>query len=272
MQTHPALVQSLARALTESSFRALSVHWDMDGTLVDSEPLHIRKLIDGANRYGVTLTPEHFTTVQHFPVPDGQGGYRPASMVLHGAGDKNMYHWLVAQRPQLSQTLTQQVWLDELMAYYLANAAGLQAREEVSEVVQALHALGAQQAIVTSATTPQLNVCSNALRDIQPCVSHVLTADDVKRNKPEPDCYLASQSRAQAYWDARGVSADQVFHIAVEDSPTGVRAALAAKMPCVHYVLPGQAPFPAQPGQAFAAARHSSELLAAFTRLLDGEN
>ncbi|MEV8623567.1 HAD-IA family hydrolase [Streptomyces sp. NPDC051079] len=52
----------------------------------------------------------------------------------------------------------------------------------------------------------------------------LVTGDDTARHKPEPDLYLLALERA-------GVGADDA--LAVEDSPTGVRAARAAGLRCV---------------------------------------
>lgn len=260
--------QSLTTALVLSRFRSIALHWDMDGTLVDSEPLHIEKLVAGAAQYGVELTHSHFASVQTFQVPDGRGGLHPVSMMLHGAGDKNIYQWLCTQRPELRETLDIQVWLDERQDYYLARAGNLQARAGVDQVVRGAAGAGATQCIVTSATHAQVEVARNPLLGILPFVSSILTADDVTRFKPEPECYLTSQARANELLRQRRVRAEQVRHIAIEDSPTGVRAALAAGLPCVHFVLPGASPFEPAPGQRLAVARASEELPGAIAKLM----
>lgn len=260
--------KTLAEALARSPFRNLALHWDMDGTLVDSEPLHIEKLVAGAAQYGVELTPEQFPALQTFLVPDDAGGLRPVSMMLHGAGDKNIYQWLCTQRPALRETLALQTWLDERQAYYIARAHSLQPREGVALVVRGAAAAGGTQSIVTSATHAQVDVARSALVDIFPFISDVLTADDVTRFKPEPECYLTSQSRANQRLERRRVRPEQVCHIAIEDSPTGVRAALAANLPCVHFVLPGTALFLAASGQRLAVARTSEDLPEALASLV----
>ena len=52
----------------------------------------------------------------------------------------------------------------------------------------------------------------------------VLALEDYPRTKPQPDPYLAALARA-------GVRADEA--VAIEDSPRGVRAAVAAGVPCI---------------------------------------
>lgn len=260
--------QTLARALARSPYRKLVLHWDMDGTLVDSEPLHIEKLIAGAAQYGVELTPSHFETLQHFQAPSVDGALRTVSMMLHGAGDKNIYQWVCTQKPALRQTLSLDTWLAERQSYYIARAGGLQPRKGVPQVVRAAASVIAMQTIVTSATRAQVKVAHEALKDILPCISGILTADDVKRFKPEPECYLTAVARANERLQKGRVRPDQVLHLAIEDSPTGVRAALAAGLPCVHFVLPGAQPFEPAPGQRLAVARVSEDLPDALAGLV----
>jgi len=51
-----------------------------------------------------------------------------------------------------------------------------------------------------------------------------VTADDVERGKPAPDCYLLAATR---------LGIGPAGCVVVEDAPAGVRAALAAGMRCI---------------------------------------
>ncbi|MBB6424664.1 HAD family phosphatase [Sphingopyxis sp. JAI128] len=55
---------------------------------------------------------------------------------------------------------------------------------------------------------------------------HIYSADGWERGKPHPDIYLAA---------ARGLGVDPAGCLAIEDSPTGARAALAAGMTVVGF-------------------------------------
>ena len=67
-----------------------------------------------------------------------------------------------------------------------------------------------------------------------PCFSVVLSADDVTRCKPDPQCYRAAFAAIDAYRTSHGhlpmVHADCVV---IEDSPPGVQAARAAELQVV---------------------------------------
>src|SRR3546814_12546730 len=55
---------------------------------------------------------------------------------------------------------------------------------------------------------------------------HVYSADGWERGKPHPDIYLAA---------AEGLGVDPAACLAIEDSPTGARAALAAGMTVIGF-------------------------------------
>lgn len=264
-------VRALAQDLTcASGPRALSVHWDMDGTLLDSEPLHVAKLLAVCARHGVALHADDFARKHCFSVPSSSAPdeWRPVEMTLHGAGDKNIYYWAVAQRPQLREELSLQAWYDALMAHYLQGACQLQLRPGVADLVAALDDLGASQDLVTSATPEQLRASREPLQAVSSVMRFVVDAQSVQHPKPHPEGYRWARAMADSFWAARGIAPQQVLHVGIEDSPTGVRALLAAGLPAIQFLLPGQAPVgEVAEGQVLAATcvedivRHLSRLL-----------
>src|SRR3546814_14252101 len=68
---------------------------------------------------------------------------------------------------------------------------------------------------------------------------HVYSADGWDRGKPHPDIYLAA---------ARGLGADPSACLAIEDSPTGAQAALAAGMTVCGFCGAGPISARARPG------------------------
>lgn len=83
------------------SFRAVA--WDVDGTLVDSEPLHHRALLAGSLRWGVDLS----------DLPEQQ--FRGTHMADAWA----------ALRPRMPAELGPADWLAAITAYYIANSGDL---------------------------------------------------------------------------------------------------------------------------------------------------
>jgi beta-phosphoglucomutase-like phosphatase (HAD superfamily) len=242
--------------------KQLVVLWDMDGTLVDSEPLNIEKNIVLAARHGVTLTADHFKQPQSFMIPDGHGGMKSAQMPLGGAGDKNIYYWLITQKPELAASLSWDAWLGEILDYYMAQAATIKTRAGILDVVRDLHQRGAIQGVVTSGLSRQVQANLRALEEAASHMVFVLTADDVKISKPDPEGYKIGMQRAADYARAKGSAGNGLVYIAVEDSEAGTRAALAAGIFCIQFLLPGITPFvpPAEHTPHFRLAHTSADV------------
>jgi beta-phosphoglucomutase-like phosphatase (HAD superfamily) len=87
---------------------------------------------------------------------------------------------------------------------------------------------GRKVAVATSSPTDEARRVVDIL-GLGGIVSEIVGLDQVKNHKPDPEIYLLTAKRI-------GVSpADAV---AVEDSPTGIRAALAAGMSCIAIANP----------------------------------
>ena len=88
---------------------------------------------------------------------------------------------------------------------------------------------------ITPAGTPILAISSGALRsDISPiletlgitgCFDVIVTAEDVARSKPDPECYRLAHNRLNEFWRL-DLSPGQV--LAIEDTPAGIAAAKGA--------------------------------------------
>ena len=99
-------------------------------------------------------------------------------------------------------------------------AGGVPHRPGIIDLLDTLAAHGVPRAVATSTRRPL------ALRKLEtagllPYFEHVATSSDVAHAKPAPDIYLLA---------ARKLGVEPAQCLALEDSPTGVRAALAAGM------------------------------------------
>lgn len=175
-----------------------AVLWDMDGTLALSEPLHMRTLIAALAHNGVIAGDELH------PLMFGQTGKE--------------VHRIVRERFGIETPFDD--WSAYRAARYVAEAPQLAPRPGALEVWHAAHAAGLRQAIVSNAGRMLLEANLNALGLQAPELVSV-SANDVRRGKPDPEPYL----RAAYLLDVPAAQA-----IAVEDSPTGAQAALAAGM------------------------------------------
>lgn len=173
--------------------------FDLDGTLVDSAPAHERA-------YRVALAELWPAGLAGFDY--AQHGGRPTGEVLAGAPAPGP---LVARKQELYRR-----YVDEGQVVALPGAAALLA--ELVRRGRAVHVVtGASRASAERAL---------AATGLGRFVGGMVAAEDVRAGKPDPAAYREACRRF-----ARGGAGTAV---AVEDSPPGVRSALAAGLLTVH--------------------------------------
>lgn len=243
-----------------------AVLWDVDGVLVLSEPLHEEKIIAVAERYGVRIEGD-FTATRTFRIPDGRGGMKEVTMPLYGAGDKNIYWYLIHLKPELKNKLSLEKWLQETFNYYSLNKEKLKPRDGVYNLIEKLHSNGVVQGIVTSGITQQVAVNLSALPGIDRIMSFIIDANMVTRSKPHPEPY----ERGLAKLRELGLDFRNAAIVAVDDSRSGVLSALGAgrggnginaEVFCIQFLLPGQKPVEVEDHckHRFTYARNAQEL------------
>ena len=170
----------------------------MDGTLVDSEPLHQRTLIAVLASVGIQAGPELFESTMGLSELD--------------------VHSYCTSRFDLSIGPTE--WIAFRNAAYARGAMALEPRPGALEAFRILADRGVAQAIVSNSSRPVLNISLGALR-LQEARTVTVSRSDVRHGKPDPEPYLhAAQLLDVAPADA----------LVVEDSPTGASSGLAAGM------------------------------------------
>jgi HAD superfamily hydrolase (TIGR01509 family) len=118
--------------------------------------------------------------------------------------------------------------------------AGIDHRPGILDLLQWLAARGIPRAVATSTRRP-LAMRKLAAARLLPYFDAVCTSSDVPRPKPAPDVYLLA---------ARTLGIGPAQCLVLEDSPTGVRAALAAGM------TPIQVPDLLEPDEEVRALGH----------------
>jgi beta-phosphoglucomutase-like phosphatase (HAD superfamily) len=175
-----------------------AVLWDMDGTLVDSEPLHEKALSASLLEQGIT-PPEHLNSI----------------VVGMSAA---MIHDLFCVRFGLRQSF--QDWLVSYYGFYLHRASDLVAREGALEIFRDADHAGISQAIVSNSDRMLVDANLAAARITRPGLVSV-ARNDVRIGKPDPEPFL------RAAW-IMGVDPAQC--VAVEDSVLGASAGVSAGM------------------------------------------
>lgn len=197
-----------------------AVLWDMDGTLVHSDPVHAKC----AQQVGDEM---------HMPVSD--------ELVWRALGVSHRYAYDLLTKELGPMPLSFEEWVARESELYIASVAAVEPRDNVVDVIHSLNKRGIKQAIFSN--NPRLFIDATTKGFLRffdnpsEIFSHVISLDDVPA-KPAPDGYLLAAERL-------GVQPSEC--LVIEDSPTGAAAGIAAG--CFTIYWPGlhNKPMTAQP-------------------------
>jgi beta-phosphoglucomutase family hydrolase len=179
---------------------ARAVLWDMDGTLIDSEQLHWISWRDTMAKEDCAITHEQFLS---------SFGQRNDSIIPGWLG--------AAATPERIHRISQS---KEELYRQLVRENGISPLPGVKNWVHRLHERGWLQAIASAAPRPNIEVVLEALGATH-YFEGIVSAEDVRRGKPDPEVYLTAASRV-------GASPDSC--IVVEDAVAGIEGARSAGM------------------------------------------
>lgn len=177
--------------------------FDLDGLLVDSEPLWVRAQIECFAAVGLQLAPVDCATTTGLRI------------------DEVAAHWF-SRRPWAGPPP------DRVAAAVVERVEALlcsegQARPGAPQAVRLLQAQGVPLALASSSARRLIDAALERL-DLQDAFPVVCSAEGLPLGKPHPGVYLAA---------AAALGADPRRCIALEDSLNGVVAAYAARMGCI---------------------------------------
>ncbi len=180
-----------------------AVVFDMDGVLIDSEPLWREVEIEVFAQVGLTLTDEMCMQTM---------GMRINEVVDHWHG---LHPWDSPSREEVAQAIVDGV------ARAIRERGALQ--EGAEEAVNFFRRLGLRLALASSSFYLLIHAVLETwgLRDRFEVVH---SAEEERYGKPRPDVYLTT---------ARKLGLAPELCLAIEDSPNGVLAAKAAGMACI---------------------------------------
>jgi len=185
-----------------------AVFFDFDGILVDSEPIHFRAFIEVLDPLGMGFPWKEY--VETYMGYDDRDAFREAFRAKGiGLDDANLAKLVTAKSK----------------AFLRGLRGGVTAYPGAVSMIESLHAVGRPMAL-----------CSGALlSDIEPILEQlgiarrfnvIVSADDVRRSKPDPESYtLAFRRLSDMHATALTVPGRS---IAVEDTPDGIRSAKGA--------------------------------------------
>jgi HAD superfamily hydrolase (TIGR01509 family) len=181
-------------ATAETTPLPAAVLWDMDGTLVDTEPYWIAAEISLAERDGGTWTHEDGLTLIGNPLPFSARQLRERAGVVG----------------------TDEEIVDDLLALVIAQvrAHGVPWRPGALDLLRGLRDAGVRCALVTMSYAS----LARAILEAAPegAFHEVVTGDMVERGKPHPEPYLTAAAR---------LGVDPRDCVAFEDSTTGLASA-----------------------------------------------
>ncbi len=182
-------------------FRAVA--WDIDGTLIDSEPLHERGLAAASAALGVDISdiePEAFRGVHAIDIWE-------------------------ALKPRFPTGSSFKTWIAGIESYYVAHVGELKPNPGALEAMCKLAERGIAQACVSNSGRTIVDANIEAL-GIGEIIAFSLSLDDVSSGKPDPEPYREA---------ARRFALPVTEVVAVEDSGAGARSARAAGLHVVGY-------------------------------------
>ncbi|WP_369068979.1 HAD family hydrolase [Kineococcus terrestris] len=216
-----------------------AVLWDMDGTLVDTEPSWIaaERALMGA--HGATWTHEQALGLVGKALPDS--GAVLAAHLRESAGVERDPAGIV----------------DELLSAVVASVrSAVVWRPGALELLRALGTAGVPCALVTMSYRSLADAVASR---VPGAFAVVVAGDEVERGKPAPDPYLRAAER---------LGVDPAACVALEDSPPGVASAEAAG--CRTVACPHMVPIPPAPGRSRVASLTEVDL-PLLARLAGGE-
>lgn len=185
--------------MTQRQIKALI--FDMDGVLVDSEPMHLRAYQEILTSYGVSYTEQD-------------------NREFLGRKDIEILR-ILKERHRLSKPAEDLLSEKEaILARLLAESTP---RPGLLDVLEKARARSLPMAVASSATLPTIELVVDAL-GIRSYFVTLTSGDEVRRGKPAPDVYLLAAERL-------GVA--PAACLVVEDTAAGITAAKAAGMYCV---------------------------------------
>ena len=178
------------------------VIFDMDGVIVDSEPLSMSTITEMAAERGVQLEPA----------------------LLHELTGVSLDRVMEVVRARLGDGVDPVALRRDYDARYLPRLrASAAPTPGLERLIAGLAAAGVPMALASASTLAEIGAVTGAL-GLGGVLRGVASGEEVTRSKPAPDVYLLAIERLGA--GPAGVAA-------IEDSATGVAAAVAAGLVCV---------------------------------------
>lgn len=188
---------------------SIAVIFDMDGVLIDSQPLHYELDMRVLKSCGYPATIATVTPYTGMGNPDRWPKYK--------------------EDLQLSQEPEELIEMAEEAMRELFSAANLPPIDGIAILIDGIKAMGIRLGIASSSSHELIEIIlqKTGLADK---FDFIVSGEDVSEGKPAPEIYLKAAEKA-------GLPPEKC--IAIEDAPAGILAAKNAGVTCIAYKNPG---------------------------------
>lgn len=182
-----------------------AVIFDMDGVLVNSQPIHYKADIFTLKDLGIAIA---------------------QSDLEKYAGTSNPNRFANFKKDfSIKQTIEQITAIQQKYIFNLIAKENLEPVSGVKHLIKALH-INTKIAVASSSSYKFVNAVLNKIGIIN-FFDEIVSGEDMINSKPAPDIFLATANKLNVF------PSDCVV---IEDSTNGVLAAIAAKMKCIGYI------------------------------------
>lgn len=183
-----------------------AVLFDMDGVIVDTEPLHRKAYFKMFDDFGISVSPDLYAT-------------------FTGAATKKVCQTLV-DHFNINATADELAKIKrKYFKYFFENDPDFTLIPGVKELINHYFNLGLKLVLASSASKVTIQMVFEKF-NLNSYFIGALSGDDLKESKPNPEIFLLAAKLAQEPTD---------HCIVIEDSTNGINAAHAAKIFCVAY-------------------------------------
>lgn len=187
---------------------ATAVVFDFDGVIVDTEPLHYRAFQEILAPLGLEFSWNEY--VQTYMGYDDRDAFLEAFKAKSVEITPEYLLFLISEKANKFQEII---------------SGGVSAYPGVCELIRTLHDRQVPLAICSGALRSDITPILKSL-SLSQCFEIVVTAEEVVKSKPNPECYALTFNRLSTKW--KHIHLTPATTVAIEDTPAGISAASLA--------------------------------------------
>ncbi|MHC5310312.1 HAD family hydrolase [Myroides sp. LJL116] len=184
-----------------------TVIFDMDGVIVDTEPVHHYAYHQHFEELGIDMTPQMYNS-------------------FTGGSTKNTYDKIKQVFPITIDTGELVLRKRAIFNDAFDTKPDLELIQGVEKLIHDLHAQGLELIVASSASKSTINRVFKRF-NLYPYFTHIVSGEDFEKSKPNPAIFVHAASLAKC--------SEHKECIVIEDSTNGIKAANAAGIKVVGY-------------------------------------